>query len=129
MGGWIAVSWDDSAINFEHLRPMGTSHKNWWTGRARHGGGQYFMGTGPIYMFASAVFRLAHPPIFIGSMAMMWGYARAAWQRRNRYEEPQFRRFLRNYQWACLLRGKRRATERLNRRQSMAWQPTAQRSA
>ncbi|HSV15005.1 MAG TPA: glycosyltransferase, partial [Tepidisphaeraceae bacterium] len=49
MNGWLAVSWDDPAINFEHLRPMGTSHKNWWTGRARHGSGQYFMGTGPIY--------------------------------------------------------------------------------
>ena len=48
--GWIAVSWDDPELRFLHLRPMGTSHKNWWTGRARHGFGQYFMGTTPIYM-------------------------------------------------------------------------------
>ena len=46
MLGWIAVSWDDPDLHFEHLRPMGTSHKNWWTGRVRHGVGQYFMGTG-----------------------------------------------------------------------------------
>ena len=51
------ISWDDPETNFEHLRPMGTSHKNWWTGRARHGYGQYFMGTGPVYMLASAVFQ------------------------------------------------------------------------
>ena len=56
MLGWVAVSWDDPAINFEHLRPMGTSHKNWWTGRVRHGVGQYYMGTGPTYMLASAAF-------------------------------------------------------------------------
>src|SRR5581483_6650731 len=37
MLGWIAVSWDDPELNFIHLRPMGTSHKNWWTGRVRHG--------------------------------------------------------------------------------------------
>jgi len=121
MDGWIAVSWDDPEINFEHLRPMGTSHKNWWTGRARHGYGQYFMGTGPVYMLASAVFRLAHPPVVVGSAAMMWGYIKAAWQRQNRYDQPEFRKFLRRYQWACLIRGKRRATERLNRRQSTAW--------
>ena len=54
MFGWIAVSWDDPALNFIHLRPMGTSHKNWWTGRVRHGVGQYFMGTGVSYMLASA---------------------------------------------------------------------------
>src|SRR6476646_11789910 len=63
MLGWIAVSWDDPEIRFTHLRPMGTSHQNWWTGRVRHGYGQYFMGTGPAYMLASCVFRFLHPPI------------------------------------------------------------------
>ena len=53
MLGWIAVSWDDPSLNFEHLRPMGTSHKNWWTGRVRHGVGQHYMGTGISYLLAS----------------------------------------------------------------------------
>ena len=43
--GWIAESWDDPALRFLHLRPMGTSHRGWWTGRTRWGYGQYFMGT------------------------------------------------------------------------------------
>src|SRR6185437_16030668 len=72
MLGWIAVSWDDPKINFQHLRPMGTSHKNWWTGRVRHGVGQYFMGTSPIYMIASAMFRMTRPPIVLGGVAMLW---------------------------------------------------------
>ena len=127
MLGWEAVSWDDPALNFEHLRPMGTSHKNWWTGRVRHGVGQYFMGTGPAYMLASAAFRVAHPPFVIGSLAMLWGYVRSAAQRKPRYGDAEgsreFRPFLRRYQWDCLLRGKTRATEALNRKQVAAWSP------
>jgi len=122
MLGWIAVSWDDPALNFEHLRPMGTSHKNWWTGRVRHGFGQYFMGTGISYMLASAIFRIAHPPVVIGSTAMLWGYVRSMLTRKPRYGDAAFRRFLRRYQWDCLLRGKRKATEELNDRQAAAWQ-------
>ena len=52
--GWIATSWDDPELRFVHLRPMGTSHKSWWTGRMRHGFGQYFMGTPPLYMLEAA---------------------------------------------------------------------------
>ncbi len=119
--GWIAVSWDDPKINFEHLRPMGTSHKNWWTGRVRHGIGQYFMGTGPTYMLASAIFRMPRPPVFIGGVAMLWGYVKSMLQRRPRYGDKGFRRFLNDYQWACLLRGKSRATQQLNERQAASW--------
>jgi glycosyltransferase involved in cell wall biosynthesis len=126
MRGWIAVSWDDPAINFEHLRPMGTSHKNWWTGRVRHGVGQYFMGTGPAYMGVSAVYRMSRPPLVVGGLAMLWGYLRSAVTRKTKYEDREFRRFLRRYQWSCLFLGKSRATERLNRRQSIAWQSNAE---
>ncbi len=54
MLGWIAASWDEPDLRFVHLRPMGTSQTSWWTGRVRHGFGQYFMGTGPFYLTASA---------------------------------------------------------------------------
>ena len=121
MLGWIAVSWDDPELNFEHLRPMGSSDKSLLTGRVRHGVGQYFMGSGPVYMLASAVYRLGHPPVIVGSMAMLWGYFKSMVQRRPRYGDVNFRRFLHRYQWACLMGGKARATERLNERQSVAW--------
>lgn len=121
MLGWIAVSWNDPQINFEHLRPMGTSHKNWWTGRVRHGIGQYYMGTGPIYMLASALFRMTRPPIVVGGIAMLWGYLSSLAKRTPRHPDIEFRRFLRSYQWQCLLHGKRRATEALNDKQSGQW--------
>ncbi|MDP9174827.1 MAG: glycosyltransferase family 2 protein [Planctomycetota bacterium] len=121
MLGWIAVSWDDPSLNFIHLRPMGTSHKNWWTGRVRHGTGQYFMGTGPVYMLASALYRLGHPPIIMGSAANLWGYFKSMATRQPRYGDAAFRQFLNRYQWACLLRGKSVATAELNARQSGIW--------
>ncbi len=126
MLGWVAVSWDDPEIRFTHLRPMGTSHKNWWTGRVRHGVGQYYMGTGLSYMLASAIFRLTHPPIVVGSAAMMWGYLKSWATRAPRYGDANFRRFLRSYQWRCLFQGKTRATQRLNAEQQSQWRPSAQ---
>lgn len=121
MLGWIAVSWNDDAVNFEHLRPMGTSHKNWWTGRVRHGVGQYFMGTGVSYIVASAIFRVLHPPVVIGSIAMLWGYFKSMFTAKPRYGDRAFRQFLRVYQWSSLIRGKRAATAALNARQGAVW--------
>ena len=123
--GWIAISWDDPELRFVHLRPMGTSHKNWWVGRKRHGFGQYFMGTMPAYMLASALFRMTRPPVWSG----VWPCSRAtsaAWSGGGRVTvTPAFRKFLRRYQWACLLKGKARATAELNDRQAAQWSPEA----
>ena len=58
MKGWIACSWDDPELRFIHLRPMGSSQRSIYVGRMRHGYGQYFMGTGFLFMAASAISRL-----------------------------------------------------------------------
>ena len=121
--GWIAISSDHPELRFIHLRPMGTSHKNWWTGRARHGFGQYFMGTTPVYMLASALSRVLHPPMILGAIAMVYGYFRSMIARRPRYGDAEFRSMLRHYQWACLVKGKRKATAQLNARRVTAWDP------
>ncbi len=121
--GWIACSWDDPEIRFTHLRAMGSSHKSIWTGRKRHGFGQYFMGTGFLYMLASCVFRMTHPPVVIGSLAMFWGFFTSWIQRKERYGDADFRKFLRSYQWACLLQGKSKATDSLNAQQESSWNP------
>jgi poly-beta-1,6-N-acetyl-D-glucosamine synthase len=123
--GWIAVSWDDPELRFLHLRPMGTSHKNWWTGRVRHGFGQYFMGTTPVYMLASAAFRMSRPPRVLGGLGMLHGYFGSMVQRRPRYGDPEFRRFLRRYQWSVLVHGKAKAIADLNDRQLASWDPSS----
>lgn len=110
MLNWVACSWDEPDIRFEHLRPMGSSQQSIWTGRMRHGFGQYYMGTGLLYMTASAIFRMSRPPIILGGLSMWWGYVRSWLRRLDRYDNLEFRRFLRHYQRQCLLHGKRSAT-------------------
>ncbi|MGZ5178406.1 MAG: glycosyltransferase [Burkholderiales bacterium] len=111
MRGWQACSWDVPELRFTHLRPQGTSHKGWVTGRMRHGFGQYFMGTSPIYMLANAVNRFTEKPYVLAGLAMWWGYVWSAIQRKPRYENLEFRRFLRRWQWRALMVGKQRAVE------------------
>jgi biofilm PGA synthesis N-glycosyltransferase PgaC len=122
MLGWVAESVDDESLRFIHLRPMGSSQKGIWTGRIRSGYGQYFMGTAPVFLLASAIFRLPKHPVLAGSVAMIWGYVSSALRGIPRYDDLEFRRFLRSYQYSCLLVGKRRATRRFNVAQAAVWQ-------
>ena len=121
MLGWVAESLDDQALRFIHLRPMGSSQQGIWTGRLRSGYGQYFMGTAPVYLLASAVFRLPKHPVVVGSFAMIWGYFSSALRGLERYDDLEFRSFLRSYQYACLLLGKRGATRKFNDAQAAVW--------
>jgi glycosyltransferase involved in cell wall biosynthesis len=121
MLGWIAESDGARELRFQHLRPMGSTQKGIWTGRVRSGYGQYFMGTSPLYLIASAGFRFFKHPPFIGSVAMLWGYFSNAARGVPRYGDPAFRSFLRSYQRSCLLLGKGRATRLLNAGQADVW--------
>jgi poly-beta-1,6-N-acetyl-D-glucosamine synthase len=125
MLGWIACSWDEPDLRFIHLLPMGSSQKNMLTGRMRHGFGQYFMGTSLTYMTASALYRMTRPPYLLGGLGMWWGYVNSFLTRQQRLKDQAFRAFLRRYQWSCLVRGKNRATARLNDRRAVYWQPEA----
>jgi biofilm PGA synthesis N-glycosyltransferase PgaC len=87
----------------------------------RHGFGQYFMGTGMIYMLASALYRMARPPYVIGGLAMFWGYLNSLLKGVPKFEDEELVKFIRKYQWACLLRGKERATAELNEQQAAVW--------
>jgi glycosyltransferase involved in cell wall biosynthesis len=115
MRGWIACSWDEPELRFVHLRPMGSSQQNIYVGRMRHGHGQYFMGTGFMFIAASALGRLNQKPYVLGSLAMLWGWIKSAALRKPRFDDPEFRRFLRRYHILVLLTGKQRAVARVTR--------------
>lgn len=129
MLGWMAESVDDVALRFIHLRPMGSSQKGIWTGRVRAGYGQYFMGTAPLYELAIVTYRLIRHPVLVGSIAMAWGYLSSAFRRVPRYDDLEFRKFLRRYQYACLRYGKREATRRCDAQQEPVWRARAASSA
>ena len=121
MLGWIAESVDLEPIRFLHLRPQGGSQKSIWTGRVRAGFGQYFMGTSPLYYLAVAVYRRPAHPAVLGSVAMLWGYLRSWVLGLSRYDDVEFRHFLRSYQNACLRMGKRAATVRVDTERAHLW--------
>jgi len=114
MMGWVACSWNEPDLRFVHLRPMGSSQQGVYTGRMRHGYGQYFMGTGFWFMAASALSRVNQSPYVLGSVAMLWGWVKSALQGLPRYPDLEFRKFLRHYQMRALLVGKTRATEEVS---------------
>ncbi|WP_299410212.1 glycosyltransferase family 2 protein [uncultured Roseobacter sp.] len=112
--GWIAVSWDDPELRFEHLRPMGSSQTSIYTGRRRHGFGQYFMGSDPLFYLATCVFRMRERPFVLGGLAMLQGYL-GAWLRGERqYEDAELRAFIRAYQRRALRVGKARAVAEID---------------
>jgi poly-beta-1,6-N-acetyl-D-glucosamine synthase len=121
MLGWIAESMDSAALRFVHLRPQGASQIGIWTGRLRAGFGQYFMGTSALYYLVVAVYRLPAHPAVIGSAAMLWGYLRSWLKDLPRYNDPEFRRFVRAYHYSCLRMGKRAATARVNAERALLW--------
>jgi biofilm PGA synthesis N-glycosyltransferase PgaC len=115
MKGWIACSWDEPDLRFVHLRTMGASHRGILTGRYRQGYGQYYMGTGLPYLMASAIGKMNQKPYVIGQLAVLWGWVHSYFKGMPRYDNPEFRSFLRRYQWRSLLVGKRRATVEVTR--------------
>jgi biofilm PGA synthesis N-glycosyltransferase PgaC len=121
MLGWVAESIGHESLRFVHLRPQGSSQKGIWTGRLRAGFGQYFMGTSPLYYLVVALYRLPTHPVLLGSVAMLWGYLRSWLKGLPRYDDLEFRRFLRSYQHACLRMGKRAATARVNAERACLW--------
>jgi len=119
MLGWIACSWDEPELRFVHLRPIGASQKGILTGRMRHGFGQYFMGTGLGYIVASSLYRMTQPPYIIGGLCILFGYLKSMFGKVPRYNDPEFRNFLRRYHRMCLTKGKRLAIEVINKEQSL----------
>jgi glycosyltransferase involved in cell wall biosynthesis len=111
--GWIVRSWDDPELRFEHLRPMGSSEKGVLTGRMRHGFGQYYMGSDPLYFAATAAFRMAHRPYVVGGLAMLAGYVRAWLAGAPRHGDVELRDFIRAYQRRALRVGKAQAVAEL----------------
>lgn len=120
MLGWIACSWDEPELRFVHLRPMGSSQISIFRGRMRHGYGQYFMGSGLLWMLATAVYRIPEKPYVVGGLAIFWGWMKSALLHEDRYGDPDFRRFLRRYQRRALLVGKRQAISEIDRENSVA---------
>ena len=120
MMGRKAVSFDEPGLRFVHLRPMGSSHLSLWHGRTRHGLGAWVMGTTPLFMVASVIYRLNKRPFVVGAVGMFWGYVRSWAAGVARFDPPGYLAFVRGYQLRALVIGRRRAAEHMRLRAASA---------
>lgn len=104
MAGLRTRSFRDPELAITHHRLMGSSDRGVLRGRLRWGRGQYFMGSHPAYMAASAAFRMAEKPYVVGGLCILLGYLAAAFRRAPRYEFPGFRAALHAWQMGRLKR-------------------------
>lgn len=119
--GWKAASFRDEALAFEHLRPMGSSQQNIYVGRRRHGVGQWFMGSDPLYFTATALWKMTHPPYVLGGLASLQGFIGAWWKGAPQYDDPALRQFIRSYQRRALLKGKARSVAEIEKERAAIW--------
>lgn len=127
MNGWVASSIDEPELRIKHLRQMGSSHISVWTGRKRWGKGKYFMGTMPVYMAAVALYRMLERPYLWGGLGILWGYLEARLAHAPRMGDPDYRAYLRAYEWRALFLGKgRTAAHYHDRIRQSALQPPHQ---
>ncbi|HSK46490.1 MAG TPA: glycosyltransferase family A protein [Coriobacteriia bacterium] len=92
MTGWSTRSFADLPVI--HHRPTG-SRGGTLKGRVRGGRCNYYLGYSPSFMLARCIRRMADPPYVVGGLAMFWGYALSSLQRRERYHDLEFQRYLR----------------------------------
>lgn len=123
--GWTPVSWDDPELRFEHLRPMGSSQTSIYTGRKRHGFGQYYMGTHPLFLIASAINKGRHKPYVVGGIGMLHGYFGAMLRRVDRHGDPELIAFIRDYQLRSLKGGKAKAVTEIEADRAALWEASA----
>lgn len=121
MRGWIARSWDDPELRFEHLRPMGSSQNSIYHGRRRHGFGQYFMGSDPLYFLATAAFRMTDRPYVLGGLATVQGYVGAWLRGEKQLDDPELIKFIRAYQRDALWKGKMQAITKQEAARAGEW--------
>lgn len=123
--GWRVCAFPDEELAFEHLRPMGSSQAGILTGRRRHGAGQWFMGSDPLYFTATALWKMTHPPYVTGGLASLAGYFGAWLRGAPQFGDPEIRAFIRRYQRRALVMGKARAVARVEAERAAAWRPGA----
>ncbi|MGF1583279.1 MAG: glycosyltransferase family 2 protein [Gemmataceae bacterium] len=104
MLGWESASFRDPELVLTHLRQMGSSFRSIYHGRMRWGYGQYFMGTHPLYALGISVYRMFERPWVLGGLCILAGYCKAWLERRPRYNDLAFRKFLRRWQMQELAR-------------------------
>ncbi len=104
MKGWETLAVYDSQAWLWHHRIMGSSDKHIYEGRLRWGRGNWYMGYHPLYAIATGLNRMREKPVILGGLMMIFSYFWSGLKGLPRYENPEFRRYLRAWQMQRLKR-------------------------
>lgn len=102
MKGWETFCYYDAHAWLWHHRIMGSSDKHIYEGRLRWGRGNWYMGYHPLYAIATGINRMRDKPVIIGGLLMIFSYFWSALRGLPRYDNPEFRRYLRQWQMTRL---------------------------
>lgn len=102
--GWRTRTLDDPALEMLHLRRMGTSHKSILHGCARRGRGLRYNGAHPVWVLASATYRLLDRPYVLAGLAVLAGYVDASLRHAPQIPDEGFITYLRGWQMRKLRR-------------------------
>jgi len=102
MKGWKTFCYYDSQAWLWHHRIMGSSDKHIYEGRLRWGRGNWYMGYHPLYAIATGLNRMREKPLIIGGLLMIFSYFWSALRGLPRYDNLEFRRYLRQWQMTRL---------------------------
>jgi biofilm PGA synthesis N-glycosyltransferase PgaC len=100
MLGWSTMSFTDLELN--HHRWTGATYGR-WGGVVKNGKTDYVSGYHPLFLLAKAAARLPQRPYVIGSVALVYGYLKAQWERLPQVDDPALIRYLRREQLAKLM--------------------------
>ncbi len=120
LNGWIGASLDEPSLQLIQRRWMGESGSGLWAGRKRWGRGKYYMGSSPYYVGAVAVYRLLEHPYVLGGIGILLGYMAEALRGGRQLRSQAAREYIRRFEMAALITGKRAATARFNKMARMA---------
>jgi glycosyltransferase involved in cell wall biosynthesis len=102
--GWRTGIIDRPELRILHLRRMGTSHKNIFHGCARRGRALRYVRAHPVWVLASAAYRMLDRPYVLAGVCVLAGYCDAAFRRTPRIADEQFVAYLRRWQLKKLAR-------------------------
>lgn len=102
MLGWTTSSFFD--IHMIHHRFTGASWGR-WGGLVKDGKIDYVSGYHPLFLAAKSIVRLGRRPYVLSSLALVYGYISATFERIPRVDDPAVIRYLRRQQLARLFGG------------------------
>jgi poly-beta-1,6-N-acetyl-D-glucosamine synthase len=102
MLGWTTMSFPN--LQMQHHRLTGAS---WgpWQGLVKDGKIDYVYGSHPVFLTAKTMARLFRRPYVVGSVALLYGYVTAYFQRVPQVDDPELIRYLRRQQLARIFGG------------------------